>query len=215
VDFREGREGGVTLGNIREKYERSTVPIGKALARIGLTPNMMTISSILISLLSLYYFYHKNLLYAFIIIVIAGILDIMDGAIARATGRVSKFGTLLDNTADRVVEGIAILGLVIGGYIYGWIGVLTIMAMYLPSYIRARGEAELNINARGVGIFERKEKLGLLFGGMILLVLGVEYVFDLYITSLDLMNMICILIALGSIISSIQRLLYFKNQAKT
>ncbi len=215
MDFREGREGGVTLGNIREKYERSTVPIGKALARIGLTPNMMTISSILISLLSLYYFYHKNLLYAFIIIVIAGILDIMDGAIARATGRVSKFGTLLDNTADRVVEGIAILGLVIGGYIYGWIGVLTIMAMYLPSYIRARGEAELNINARGVGIFERKEKLGLLFGGMILLVLGVEYVFDLYITSLDLMNMICILIALGSIISSIQRLLYFKNQAKT
>mgnify|MGYP000017522726 CR=1 FL=1 len=197
--------------NLRKKYERSTVPIGRVLAKLGITPNMMTSLSIVVSFVSLYFFLYKQLLYAFIVIVIAGALDILDGAIARATGKASRFGTLLDNTADRIVEGVIILGLVIGQFIYGWIGVFTLLAMFLPSYIRARGEAELGVNARGVGIFERKEKLGLLFGGIILTIMKVEYTVEILGIQLNILNIVCIAVIVGSLISSLQRLIFFRN----
>jgi len=202
--------------SFRKKYEKATIPIGKALAKLKITPSMMTGLSIIVACFSLYYFYMKDLLMALIVIFLAGLLDILDGAIARATGKASKYGTLVDNSADRVVEGILMLGLVLGEFIYDWLGIITLLSIYLPSYIRARGEAEIRVNARGVGIFERKEKLGTLFIGIILVhFIGNINVFTLPLLvmnlNIKLLDLFCIIVVIGCIISSIQRLLFFSK----
>ncbi|MCR8463170.1 MAG: CDP-alcohol phosphatidyltransferase family protein [Candidatus Korarchaeota archaeon] len=200
--------------NYRKVYERKTIIIGKVLSKLGFTPTMMTASSVVIACISLYYFAHRDLLMALVIIVLAGIFDVFDGAIARATGKVSKYGTLLDNTTDRVVEGIMIMGLMIGSYVRSWIALLTLLAMFLPSYIRARGEAELHVKALGVGLFERKEKLGTLFGGIILAWYFGNRTFQFSYVSLSILEIICLIITIGSIITSFQRLAFFSQAEK-
>ena len=201
--------------SLRKRYERATIPIGKALAKLRITPTAMTVLSIIIAISSLYYFYNRDLLGALIMIIVSGVCDILDGAIARATNEASSFGTLLDNTADRIVEGILMIGFVMGGYVEDWIALLTLLAMFLPSYVRARGEAELAVNARGVGIFERKEKLGTLFGGMIIECLNPGYMIKLQYKdvslSLSVLSVACIIVTIGSVVSMIQRILFFKR----
>lgn len=201
----------------RETYERKSVIIGRALARLGLTPTMMTVSSIIIAICSLFFFARHELLLALLVIILAGVFDIFDGAIARATGKASKYGTVLDNTADRIVEAIVLLGFVLGGYVAPWVAIVTLMSMYLPSYVRARGEAELGIKALGVGIFERKEKLGSLFAGIILAWYFDNPIFTVNIAvlntiALSLLDLVCIVVIIGSLISALQRLLFFRRQ---
>jgi len=205
--------------SIREKYENLTVPIGRALAKIGFTPISMTILSIVIAVVSLYFFYRRELPIAFLAILVSGICDILDGSIARATGKASNFGTLIDNTADRIVEGILMLGFILGGYVEGWIATMTLLAMFLPSYIRARGEAELGIYARGVGIFERKEKLGVLFGGIVIECAYPGFILDFKVCDvpikLTILSIACLIVTIGSIISAFQRIVFFSRGKTT
>ena len=205
----------------RKKYEEMSVKLGKLLAKTHLTPNMITVISIFVAMISLPYFYMRDLIMALAIIIIAGILDIFDGALARAIKKTSKFGTLLDNTADRIVEAILILGLTLGNFIPGWLGVLTISSMLLPSYVRARGEAELWVRGMGVGFFERKEKLSTLFAGIIL-----EYIFSNYLKDYQsiLVSLIgfnnpfifisCLIVSAFSLITAVQRLYFYKGVEK-
>ena len=201
--------------SLRKKYERATMPIGALFAKIGLTPNMVTALSILVAIISLYFFYMRIILYAFVIILIAGILDILDGAVARATGKTSKFGTLLDNTADRIVEGIIIIGLIMADLVSSILATTALLAMFLPSYIRARGEAELRVNARGIGIVERKEKMAILFGIIIIAYLRPDipsvYIF---VGSVSVSDLLLIILIIGSSISALQRILFFRGIKK-
>lgn len=195
----------------RRLYERKTIIIGKVLSKLGFTPTMMTVGSVIIACISLYYFLQKNLLMALVVIFLAGVFDVFDGSIARATGKTSKYGTLLDNAVDRVVEGIILIGLVIGEFVRSWIAVLALLAMFLPSYIRARGEAELQVRALGVGLFERKEKLGTLFLGMILAWYYGNITIQFGRVAFSLLEVACLIVAVGSIITSFQRLMFFKK----
>jgi len=199
-------------GSFREKYERATVPIGKALAKLRLTPNIVTGLSIVVAVCSIYFFYMKNMLMAFILVLLAGVLDILDGALARALGKTSKLGTLLDNTADRVVEGVIIIGLIVSGAVSSILAATALLAMFLPSYIRARGEAEFKVGARGVGIFERKEKLAILFGILIILSFASSPIMIPIATlEISLVDLLLIALIAGSSISSIQRVSFFSK----
>ncbi len=197
-------------GSLREKYEKTTVPIGSLLAKTGLSPNTITVLSVIIAIISLYFFYVREILYAFVTILVAGVLDILDGAVARATGRTSKFGTLLDNTADRVVEGIIIVGLAMANLVSDLLAIITLLAIFLPSYIRARGEAEFHVNARGVGIVERKEKLAVLFTILLIAIIRPD-ILTLDILGVSISDLLLIVLIMGASISALQRILFFKK----
>jgi len=130
-------------------------------------------------------------------------MDILDGSLARATGKVSEFGQILDHFADRTVEFEIVLGLILGGYVTGWLGTLMYFTMIMPSYIRARGEAVSGISAQGVGLFERKEKISSIVFGLIL---------EKYLPGT--FYYVALVISVLSFITSIQRLMYFRRNLR-
>ncbi|HME18575.1 MAG TPA: CDP-alcohol phosphatidyltransferase family protein, partial [Nitrososphaerales archaeon] len=88
----------------------------------------------------------------------SGFFDIVDGAVARVTGKVSKKGAFLDSTLDRLAEVAIYLGLLLGGFSTGPIVLLALSFSLLVSYTRAKADA-LGTSLSGVGIGERSERL--------------------------------------------------------
>jgi len=132
--------------------------------RIPINPNILTIIGLLISVLSAYMFSQKELLLGGIFIALSGFIDILDGAVARNHFTRTPFGGILDSTSDRFADAFILIGIIYGGYVDWFIGVLAIVASLSVSYVRARVEAE---DIKGnVGIAERAE-------GLVILIIGV------------------------------------------
>ena len=187
---------------LRERYEKVSIRLGEILGRTGLTPNAVTALSIIMGLLSLISLSARKIVVGALLFLAAVFLDVVDGSIARAYNMSSSWGKLFDHYSDRTVEFLYILGLVIGGYIPGWLGVISVFADISPSYVRARGEAEIRVTAAGVGLFERKEKIAVLFLGSILTVY----------TPVAIKIATVILVA-ASLVTTVQRMIFFKKKS--
>jgi CDP-diacylglycerol--glycerol-3-phosphate 3-phosphatidyltransferase/archaetidylinositol phosphate synthase len=157
------------LGKLRERYQNAVAPIGEQLARIGLSPNSMTLLSLLISLLSAWAYIIEWPLVGAALVLFMGVADMFDGAIARATQRVTRFGATLDHVADRYAEAVILFGMVLGGYLDWAYGFFTLFGMIMASFTRAKAESVGGLASCTVGIAERQEKLLLLIGGSIAL----------------------------------------------
>jgi CDP-diacylglycerol--glycerol-3-phosphate 3-phosphatidyltransferase len=153
-----------------------------SLARTRITPNALTTSGVLLCLAAsiIVLFEGSNaLLYYWVgatVFVAGSVLDILDGALARAGGKTTPFGAFLDSTTDRVSEGFMLTAI---AYILARqhhpIFVAVVMAAVagsiLVSYTRARAEA---IGLRGdVGIGSRAERVVVITGGLVLAPWGV------------------------------------------
>jgi len=117
-----------------------------------------------------------------VLIFLAGLFDMADGAIARTTGRVSEFGGFLDSVIDRYADLLFFFGLCFYYYhsreIFLFICVLlTIAGSLLTSYARARAEIFLGSKCN-VGLVERPERV---------ILLGIGAIFDLFIYILPLL----------------------------
>jgi archaetidylinositol phosphate synthase len=135
--------------------------IGRSLGRVGITPNVLTSCGFALALLSGFLFAYKphQEYLAGILIIGSGVLDILDGAVARTTGRVSIFGSFNDSTLDRISEIAIFGGIIYAGYgLNPAIVLLTLAFSLLVSYVRAKGES-LGIMMSGIGIGERAERL--------------------------------------------------------
>ena len=106
-----------------------------------------------------------------VLILVSGWFDIVDGAVARATGRVSARGAFVDSTLDRVAEVALFMGILLGGYANPTAVLLALSFSLLVSYTRAKGDA-LGVKLAGVGIGERSERLLILAGSSFLGLLG-------------------------------------------
>ncbi len=150
--------------------------IGEVLARLGLTPNMVTAIGLVLNVLVAIIIARGNLQLGGILLLIASGFDMLDGAVARASGSVTRFGGFLDSTLDRYSEAVVLLGVLV--YILGTqdyrVGALLIFAAItgslLISYARARAEAA-GFRA-SVGLLARPERvlvlaIGLLVGQLI------------------------------------------------
>jgi len=116
---------------------------------------------------------------------LAGGFDIVDGAVARVTGKTSKQGAFLDSTLDRVAEVAVFAGILVGGYSSPILVLLALSFSLLVSYTRAKGDA-LGVALSGIGIGERSERLlilavlsiaGLAYWGVILVLIAALYTF--------------------------------------
>jgi CDP-diacylglycerol--glycerol-3-phosphate 3-phosphatidyltransferase len=149
-----------------------TLGIGEALARAGLTPNMVTTIGVLLSLVVAAVIASGNLIAGGILFLIASGFDMLDGAVARAAGTVTKFGGFLDSTLDRYSESIVLFGVLY--YLLqtpdATIGALLVFAAVsgslLISYARARAEAA-GFHA-SVGLLARPERVVILAIGLLI-----------------------------------------------
>lgn len=156
-------------------------PVGRALARTPITPNMITvIGAIGMTAGALTLFPTGHLFAGTMVCTGFVVADMLDGVLARLQGSTGKFGAFLDSTLDRVGDAAVFGGLAIwfvtGGHdkVLAAVALFCLVAGLLVSYARARAEG-LGIKA-DVGIAERTERLliGLVATG--LSGLGVPYV---------------------------------------
>jgi len=162
------------LNRLRPQVKIFLDPIAK---KIRINPNILTIVGLLVSLISAYMFLKGNLLAGGLLIALSGFVDMLDGAVARNNYQTTKFGGILDSTADRFADAFILIGIIYGGYVNWIYGILALHASLTVSYVRARAESEgIECN---VGIAERAERLVIIMAGAFLS----------YFTSIHLLNM--------------------------
>jgi len=145
-------------------------PIARIFSRIN--PNTVTILALVFCITAGLYFAAGNLVIAGFMLLMGGFFDVLDGAVARENGRVTKFGGLLDSVSDRYADAAVFLGIMWGGhaafppYIENdwFLGGLALTGSLLVSYTRARAEAG-GTGVLNIGVAERAER-------MILIILG-------------------------------------------
>ena len=89
------------------------IPIARVLSAVGISPNMVTFFGLILSGVAAYFISIQSFGLAGFALLISGIFDLLDGTLARLTGRASKFGSLLDSVIDRVSEGVVLFGFLV------------------------------------------------------------------------------------------------------
>ena len=152
--------------------ERFTTPTARILSKTGVTPNTLTVMGFLVSVAAGVLIAKEYFLVGGLVTLFAGAFDLLDGPLARATGKTSKFGGFLDSTLDRLSEA-AVLAGILAYYAFNdgtWESLLAFgcfVGSVMVSYLRARAEG-LGVKCE-VGIFTRVERvivmsIGLMFG---------------------------------------------------
>ncbi len=158
----------------RERFNDLSIKIGIAFSKLRLTPNQWTLISVIPVLFSLYFLAQSQFVPAAILLLISAFLDLVDGSVARVTGKTTLKGAYLDTIMDRYIEFIIILGILIAGLpsflipVSVWILVYMFGAMMTTYAKAAAKEKGLSKEEIKGGILERAERLIILFVGILL-----------------------------------------------
>jgi CDP-diacylglycerol--glycerol-3-phosphate 3-phosphatidyltransferase len=171
-------------GRFRTRIERAIRPVGERLGRTGLSADHLTILGVVVAVAAAVAVGSGRLLLGFVLVVLSSVPDLLDGALAKASGQASQRGAFFDSVVDRVSDAV-----VLGGVAWHLsvahdprLSVLPFAVMtasMLVSYQRAKAES-LGLDARG-GLMERAERIvalciGLLFAPLLVWVLWVMLV---------------------------------------
>jgi len=159
---------------ISDKIHHLAEPVGRVVAKTRVSPNSLTISGFLLNIGVAWVISQGYFLLGGSLILVAGIFDLLDGAVARHTNRVTKFGALLDSTLDRWSDAVLLFGLL---WYFAWqpdqdtslemiLIFAAIVGFLLVSYVRARAEG-LGLDA-DVGIMRRTVRILMLSMGLML-----------------------------------------------
>jgi CDP-diacylglycerol--glycerol-3-phosphate 3-phosphatidyltransferase len=196
--------------SIVKGYLRLIEPVLSLLVRLGVSPNVLTSVGTLCTIAGGFAFATGHIRTAGWIIGLTAIFDVLDGSVARRTGKSTVFGAFYDSTLDRVADGALLGGL---AWFYATspefhnspmlaISLLGILGTFLVSYTRARAEA-LGIDAK-VGVMQRPERVTLLSAP--------QAFFGLALGGWVLAIVVCIL-AVTAWITAIQRILFVRRTA--
>ncbi|MFC1957382.1 CDP-alcohol phosphatidyltransferase family protein [Chloroflexota bacterium] len=193
----------ISLSEVRKNLAYYfTRPVVRLLAKTPIAPNAISWTGFLVTIGAAALIVTEQLFAAGLVILIAGFFDILDGALARSTNRVTQFGAVLDATLDRLSEAVLLLGIlvlyarepsVVGILVVG----LALIGSLMVSYIRAKAEA-MGLQCQ-VGLFTRAERV---------VVLALGFLLNQVIIALAI-------IVVFSFITVVQRLLYVWRQIKT
>lgn len=160
------------LQSLRKALARYfTQPVVRLLAKTPVTPNALTVCSLAVTAAAAFLVATERFVAGALVLLFASIFDILDGALARHTNRVTRFGAALDSTLDRLAEALILIGLLV---VYAraqalpeivLVGV-ALTSSFLVSYVRARAEG-LGVECQ-VGIFTRAERIAVLVLGLLL-----------------------------------------------
>jgi CDP-diacylglycerol--glycerol-3-phosphate 3-phosphatidyltransferase len=146
-----------------------TYPVVAVLAKLGVTPNMLTVAQLVVGTAAGYVVATGELFWGGVVMIVGALLDAFDGTLARTTGKVTKFGGVFDSTVDRLFEGVVLAGVLYyylerGDKLESMLVFVAAVGSLSVSYVRARaGQAGIELYD---GIFTRAVRLILLAGGL-------------------------------------------------
>jgi CDP-diacylglycerol--glycerol-3-phosphate 3-phosphatidyltransferase len=208
-------EFSVLSEKIKEGFVKGVEPVCGFLSGLGLSPNAVSLAGLTLSMISGLVYSTGSFFCAGLILILAGTCDVLDGQMARLTGKISLFGAFLDSAIDRFSEVFIFLGLAWHfsdlsaknpesalGSVAVLIIILALSGSFMVSYTRARAEG-LGVECK-VGWMQRPERLALLIVGSLLAGLPVA-------GQSIMIGTIFIIAALGNF-TAVQRILYVKKQ---
>lgn len=158
----------MNLTSKRKSIKKVYEPVGVLLARTRITPNIITVISVIIGILAAVSFYKEKPLIGAALVFISGFFDLLDGVVAREKERASKFGAVFDWLADKFVDGFLLFFIGIT-YSAPYLTALAITASMLHTFIKPVAYAEIGFSNRqkgkiddpleGIGFFGRPETL--------------------------------------------------------
>lgn len=151
-------------------------PLTAAIGRTRISPNLLTVAGLALTLGAAVLIWYGHFVTAAFVFTAGSICDMLDGALARLSEKVSPMGAFLDSTFDRVGEGAVLTAIALAYARDGnlWMvgaAFVTMIGSFLVSYTRARAEA-LGLDCK-VGLMTRPERLALLGIGLLLQKFGV------------------------------------------
>ena len=195
------------LTRVRKSAYHLTEPIVPLLVKTHITPTALTWVGFAIAIVGAILIATGHPFIAGFVVLTAGFFDMLDGALARHTKQVSRFGAVLDSTLDRISEAVLLLGILIFYLFFGnqsatgiLLVCLALIGAPLVSYIRARAEA-IGLECK-IGLFTRAERVIVLAVGLLLSHISYALIIALAI------------IAALSFVTAGQRLSYVLKQTK-
>jgi CDP-diacylglycerol---glycerol-3-phosphate 3-phosphatidyltransferase len=160
---------------MRARVRDLATPIATALGRLGLTPNALTLIGFIGTCVAAFAAAVQWWLVAGVLVLVFGIFDLFDGALARATGQASRLGAFLDSTFDRAGEGIVYIGIVAGCLVAGFelgaiLAAAAMAAAFMVSYTRAKAESLGFAPGSGmtnIGLAPREVRTAILILGLV------------------------------------------------
>jgi CDP-diacylglycerol--glycerol-3-phosphate 3-phosphatidyltransferase len=215
----------------RARIKRLFEPIALGMGRLGLTPDALTLIGFAITAVGAALLAMQQWLIGGLVVFAGGAFDLFDGTLARATGQVSKYGAFLDSVFDRWGEAIVYLGIVIGCATVGFgagaiLAAAAMGAAFMVSYTRAKAEGlgfAAGSGMAGVGVMPREVRLVVLTVGLILAPVPIHEVAPVGAACAGpcdfpqggSLSVALAIIAIGSIITVIQRIVHVRRQARS
>lgn len=203
----------MTISNqARDRVKGVFEPIALALGRAGLTPDALTLIGFAITVVGAALIALQHWTLGGVVVLAGGVFDMFDGTLARATGRVSRFGAFMDSVFDRAGEAVVYLGIVFGAAVdeHTRVPILATAAMgsaFMVSYVRARAEGLGFTTGSGmaaVGLMPREVRLVILSIGLIIA----------DSPNIKALEATLAIITIGATLTVIQRILHVRAQAK-
>ena len=127
------------LNKMRNGFHKIVNPFINLLVFLKITPNMVTTSALIFLIPTIYFIINRNPVPAGIFVLITGIIDSLDGAVAKKVGS-TRFGDFYDAVIDRIVEGIIFIAISIGYPEYITLCFAAFFLSYMVSYVASRAE---------------------------------------------------------------------------
>jgi len=145
-----------------------TAPMGRGLGRTGVSPNMLTSLGLVLTAVASALVAFQQFRLAGLVLILGGLMDVLDGSVARATERSTPFGGFYDSVSDRISDG-----LILGGIAWAvrdqprllLLALVALVAAFLTSYVRAKAES-IDLDC-SVGVLERAERAMLIMAGLL------------------------------------------------
>ncbi|RYP84915.1 CDP-alcohol phosphatidyltransferase family protein [Nocardioides guangzhouensis] len=197
------------MERFRAFFTKVISPVARLLLRLGVSPDAVTVVGTLgVCAGALVFFPQGKLLTGVLVITAFVFSDLLDGTMARLSGRTSKFGAFLDSTLDRIGDGAIFAGIALyfsgpgDSDLYTVLALVCLVMGAVTSYARARAES-LGFQAK-VGIAERADRLV-----AILVMTGFSRIFDLPV----LLEIALWALAVASTVTVVQRIWVVRQQA--
>lgn len=185
--------------NFPDYIEAIVAPIGRGIARTGVSPNQLTTLGIVLTATAAGLVVVDRPVLGGWVLVAGGLMDTFDGAVARATHASTPFGSFYDSISDRLSDGIILAGI-------AWsvsddprlfvLAAVALVAAQVTSYVRAKAEA-IDLSC-SIGILERAERAILLMAGL---------VFSSFsILGVGMLEIVLWLLAVGGVVTIVQRI---------
>jgi CDP-diacylglycerol--glycerol-3-phosphate 3-phosphatidyltransferase len=196
--------------HLRTFFTKLITPVARLLLRLNVSPDAVTVVGTLGVVVAALWFFPRGELIVGVLVITAFVFsDLLDGTMARMSGRTSTWGAFLDSTLDRVGDSAIFGGLVLyfayvaESEVFAALTLYCLVTGWLTSYTRARAES-LGYQAKG-GIAARADRLV-----AVLVAAGFSDIFDIP----GLLEVVLWLLALASTVTVFQRILTVRRQAR-